>query len=516
MEGRGHRKGVRELGIKAARGAAMYVGGNITGSLAVLALLILLARLLSPSDFGVYSIALAFYTLLSGTYIFGVALRKELPNVRSRQMARDLVASTYAVALLVALIVSAAAMLSGGAIAVYVYRMQGLYLPLLEAAALVPLYALFNLALAALAGFGKTKALTVLYLIYAFAQLSASTAFVVMGYGVVGALAGLAISLAVPALLGLYLVAREAGGFARPTKKTMRYVARFSSPLLVTSMANQGPPNFAILLLGVFATTAVVGSYNAAFRFGNSINVILLSASYVLLPLYSRTVSEKRLSGAAGKIYNDSIYYTLLFLLPLVVYVTPLSQPLMSLLFSSKYALAPLYFALIVIGSTAGMFNTYASNLVLGYGDTRRFMWYQLTAILAQLALLFALVPSFSAIGAIFALFIISQVLINLLYIYALDSQFKVKHRFNEVIRLTLVSALLMALLYGVATLLSSGYLALLVNLLLTVVLFPPLAALFGGIRKRNLAFIEDVAASLKIGKVVGYMARYTSLFVRD
>jgi O-antigen/teichoic acid export membrane protein len=235
----------------------------------------------------------------------------------------------------------------------------------------------------------------------------------------------------------------------------------------------------------------------------------------VLLPAFSRAFSDKELSSKIGKIYNSSIYYTLLFLLPILVYAVSASTPLLYALFSSKYSLAPLFFALIAIGSAIGMLNTYASNLQVSYGDTKLFMYYQFAAVAIQVALLFILTPLFSAIGAILALFVISQIVINVIYIRALYKQFSLKHSFGQVARLAMPAAILMIGLYFVTLALHNSAWALLTNLIATILLFPPMVALFGGIRANDLKFIKEIANSFRIGKPIGYIVRYTELFVR-
>ena len=203
-EGKVEKDAARDLGVKAAKGTLIYTTGNIVGSLAVLLLLAILARLLTPSDFGLYAVAIAFYYIFATHYIFGVVLRKELPNSRSREHASELMSNCYFVALIIAFAVAVVAMLFSNVIAVSVYHNAGLTLPLQLAAILVFFYVLFNVLLATLIAIGKVAEGTIMYLVYSFAQLFASTALVLMGYGVFGAIAGLGISLAIPSLLGVY------------------------------------------------------------------------------------------------------------------------------------------------------------------------------------------------------------------------------------------------------------------------------------------------------------------------
>lgn len=501
--------------MKAAKGTLIYIVGNVLGSLAVLLLLAILSRMFSQSDFGIYAIAIAFFYLLTGFYAFGVVLRKELPQMHdNRERAAELICNTYFVAMLISIVIAAVAMLLSGFLAVNVYHNPAMA-PMLELSALLIIfYSLFNLTLAALIAIDKVKQGTALYLIYALLQLGVATLLVVLGYGVLGAIAGLGIGLIVPSVIGIYWIARHLGGrFVGPRRAVMRHVLEFSVPVSASTIAAQVPPNLAILLLGAFATTVIVGNYNAAFRFGNFVNVILASISFILIPAFARAFSERDLAAKIGRIYNSSIYYTLLFLLPLVIYAVSVAQPLIYLLFGGKWTLAPLFFILIAIGSAIGMLNTYAAALQVSYGDTKKFMYYQLLSVGIEVALLFVLTPYFGAYGVIFALFILSQIIINVIYIRVLYKQFAFKHDLGPVARLIIPSVLLFVPLYLITFFLHQSKWALVANLGLTLLLFPPLLVLFGAVGRKNIEFIKDIAKSFRMGSLANYFIRYTELF---
>lgn len=507
----------RTLGIKAAKGTLIYTIGNIVGSLAILLLLIILARLLDASDFGLYAIAIAFYNLLAGHFVFGTVIRKEIPQEKDdKKRIAELISNGYFISLLVALAVSLVAMLLSNFIAVSIYHNPGISSSLLLASALVFFYALFNLTLAVLIAVDKAKEGTIIYLIYAFVQLFASVALVLAGYGVFGAIAGMGISLIIPSTLGIYWIYKHVKGrFVAPNRKLIGHMLDFSAPVLASNIALFAPPNIAILLLGVYESAIVVGNYNAAYRFGSFVSVILVSISFVLLPAFSKAFSDKNIASKIGRIYNSSVHYTLMLLLPVLIYVVSVAHPLLYLLFTSKYNLAPFYFAVIALGSAIGIISIYASNLQIGYGDTRRFMYYQLLAVAIQIALLFALTPLLGVNGVLLALFVISQILIDIIYVYALYRQFSFKHEFKPLLGLIIPAALLLILLYVMTGYLHNSKWSLITNLAAVVILFPPLAALFGGVEAKNIEFLRDIAKSLKVSFIAKYILDYAQFFIR-
>lgn len=506
----------RELGIRAAKGTLIYTVGNIVGSLAILLLLIILARMLNAEEFSFYAIAIAFYNILAGHFVFGTAIRKKIPEaIGKKERVSDIISNGYAVSMLLSIAVALVAMALSNFIATSIYHNPAITMQLMLASATVVLYALFNLTLATLIAIDKAKEGTIIYLLYAFIQLFAAVALVLLGYGVVGAIAGMAVGLIIPSIIGIFIISGFVDNrFTMPSWRRAKELVDFSAPVLASNVALFVPANLAIMMLGVYATPLIVGNYNAAFRFGSFVSVVLVSISFVLLPAFSKAFSDKDMSSKIGKIYNSSIYYTLLLLLPLLVYAVSVSQPLMYALFSSKYTLAPFYFAVIAIGSAIGIVGTYASNLQVGYGDTRKFMYYQLLAVAIQVVLLFALTPTLGANGVLLALFVISQILIGIIYVHALYRQFSFKHETGRVIRLVVPSAILLVALYLLTLSLHSSALALVTNLIAVVALFPPIAAAFGGIRRENIEFIREIGETLKIQKPLNYILDYAAFFV--
>ena len=507
----------RTLGIKTARSGLTYAIGQVVGSLLVLVMLVMLARLLTASNFGIYAIAIAFYTILSvcGNFGMGTALRKSIPPVMSdKKRISEMISSGYAVALSIALAVAIIGALSSGFIAKSIYHNPSISGLLMFASLLVFLYVLFNLTLAILIALDKVKHGTFVYIAYALAQLLAAATLVILGYGVLGALAGLAIGLAVPALIGIAIIYRSAG-FSKPSRKTIKELTGFSVPIVISNIAIQGPPNLAILLLGVYTTAAIVGNYNAAYRLGNFVSIFFVANSFILLPAFSKAFSDDNLRAKIGKIFNQSIYYTLLFFFPLLIFGVSVSQPLFTALFSGKYAMAPLYFAVIALGTTVTIISNYSGNLIVSYGNTKSFMKYQLAAVLIQVALLGALTPFLKATGILLSLFIVSPFIIDIMYINALKRQFSLKQEYGQMLRLAIPSVVLLALLTFASIAMHQSIWMIPLNLAATILLFPPLAVLTGGIRKENLEFIRDLSGTVRMKKAADVLVRYATLFMR-
>ena len=337
---------VQELGLGAAKQGTIYMMGEIATSLVVLVLLIFLARYLQPTYYGLYSIAIAFAGVLGIAQTFGIgtAYRKMLPEIKKGGKLRlsKILTSGYVIALPVALGIAVLGVLISGIIASSVYNNPALTLALEIAAVSEFVSVIFNLTQGVLVGLGKVVEATIANAAYSVFYLVGSVAFVLLGYGVAGAVAGMLLGLAVGAIFGVIYMLKYIGfGIAKPDKKDVKEIGTFSAPVMASYVAAQGALDLAVLVLGVVTIASVVGNYGAAYKLARFVDLTITATTFILLGTFSSALSRKSLAKKIGSIYNDSIYYTTIFLFPIVAYGIASAQPLIRLLFSSSYAAAP-------------------------------------------------------------------------------------------------------------------------------------------------------------------------------
>jgi O-antigen/teichoic acid export membrane protein len=513
---------VQELGLSTAKMGVIYVGGEIATSVIVLVLLIFLARYLQPAAFGIYTIAIAFNGVLGIASNFGIgtAFRKMIPEIKisDKRKINELLNNGYFIATTLGLIIAVVGILVSNYVAVNVYHNSAITV-ILEIAALAELFTvLFNLTQGALLGLGLVKEATIANTVYSVVYLIGSVALVLLGYGVVGALLGFLAGLILASITGfLYTVKNTGFMMFKPSKTVMKKLTNFSAPVAASYVATQGAQNFSVLLLGVFAAASVVGNYGAAFKTARFVEIIITTITFVLVGTFSAALVKKTTAEKIGEIYNSSLYYTALFLFPLIAYSVATAQPITNILYSSAYSTTPLYFSIIVVGMTLGLIGSFAGTLIISKGDTKRFMKYQVGAVIIQLILLLIFTPTFQALGVLFSLYIITPMLLNFIYMRALEEQFKFKQKFDKLARLTLVSVIIAVLLFLIAAAMQQSEWTLLINAVVLIALFPPLAAVTKGITKSNLEFLKSAGKRLKqLNVVVECLVKYAYIFVKD
>ncbi len=511
---------VEELGVSAAKGGGIFVSSKIITSVITAILLIFLTRFLKPADYGTYTIIIAFSTILGmgGNFGIGTALRKKIPEFRyGSERILEVINNGYFVALILALAITAVGIAASGSIATYIYHNPGMTGPLIVASVTVLLTVLFNVTIAVLVGLNKIKEAAFSNIIYGISQAAIVMLLVILGYGIFGAVLGIAISLAIGSIISIaYLERNIVYKVMKPKIDGIRELTAFSTPLIISNISVVGTTSLAIAFLGIFASASLVGSYGAAFKLGRLVEVLLTSTTFVLLPAFASALKNEHLSKRIEGIFNNSIYYMLLLLLPLVAYLVSIAKPLTDVLFSSAYAGASLYFSIIIIGLTIGTIGSFAGTLIISFGDTKKFMVYQGVTVIAEVVAMLVLIPYIKVFGALIALFVAGPLILDVLYIKALSKQFSITQKWRSLVRITVPAIITFAVMFIISYALHENIVTMAINLAVLVLLYPPLIALSRGINGRNIKFLKMVSKRFgRLESTLNALIRYTELFIK-
>lgn len=506
------------LGVKTARRGSIFVFGKLAGALVSLVLLVYLARVLKPVDYGLYTIVIAYSLVLGmgGNFGMGTAFRKMLPErIRDSEAVKRIIANGMFVSLSVAFAIAVAGIAAAPYISFYTYHSPSLSLPLMIAAASVFLSVLFNATVSALIGMHKAMDSTIANLSYSISQLFLVILLVSLGYGVLGAIAGYAASTAIGSAAALaYLAKRIGARLGRVERAAIGEITRFSMPVVASNVAMTGLMNFAPMLLGVYATASIVGNYGIALKGSRFIDLFVTSITFVLLPAFSTMLASKEMREKAQHAINSSIYYTFFLLLPIIAYMIGSAKPLVFLLFSHSYAYAPVYLSIALAGLAIEVIWGISSTLVIGHGNTRRFMQYQLSIVAIELAALLILTPFYKAYGALAAIFIISPAVATVLYTRLLGKEFGIRIDFSKPARIAAAATLLAIILFAVSFYMKESYFALAVNLAVAALFYPILASILGAVDNKSIRFMTETSKGFgAAGKLPLAYLSYFKLF---
>ncbi len=217
------------LGRRSARTFSVLTLGRIASLIIGIASIVVIARMLGPSQLGVYTLAFAFYSLLwsASNFGFGVYLTKHLAEHSDSRDSRRFSAalnvgylSVGAIGLVLAL---AGVGASGYAAALFHGSVSGPGIFVLAAAAIF-FSMLYGTSDYALIGLGKNSAAIAMEIGENVVLLAASVLLILAGFGAAGAIAGLLISYVVAGIAGtgfvFWVASREMGfRFSLPTQE---------------------------------------------------------------------------------------------------------------------------------------------------------------------------------------------------------------------------------------------------------------------------------------------------------
>ncbi|ELZ11653.1 polysaccharide biosynthesis protein [Halovivax asiaticus JCM 14624] len=165
-------------------------------------------------------------------------------------------------------------------------------------------------------------------------------AFVFLGGGVLGALAGYVLGSVLATAVGLFVlfahVYRSYDRADRPEHGLRRRILEYSIPLTASRSANVIDRRVDIILVGFFLNPAAVGFYTLGKQISEFVEAPAGAVGFALSPVYGE---EKAAGGIdrASRLYESSMRYVLLLYVPAVAGVIVVAEPGIRLVFGDAY-----------------------------------------------------------------------------------------------------------------------------------------------------------------------------------
>ncbi len=514
------------IGIGAARTLSSLLPSKLVGLVISALTVIVIARLLSPTDYGVYTLAFGFALLIGSMGHFGIGTYfnkhfAEEIHKKNREEHRisSILSTGYSMLILLGAIVSiAGVLLSGYAAAIFAHS-QSAYGAFVIASISLFFSMTYGASYSALVGLGRGKYAASSMLSTYSVQFVVSLLLILYGFGVEGAIGGMLAGYFFGFFISIFLVIKAASAYEKisfiiPGREKIRAMLSFSLPIGLTNLLNNGISNFAIEFLGIFTTAAIVGSYGVANKGLSIMAVVYGTIGTVLLPSFSASIAKSSERQNMDRVFNKALIYSLLISVPFVFYVGVFSKPIVYFFLTKKYTIAPQYLLLVSIGVSMYLLGSYASNFLIAGGKVKKVLKYTAVSVAAQLVSLVVLVPAFHAIGAILSLFFIGSIASDLLLLGGMYSIYSIKPHYAKVAKIYASNILLFAVLSPLL-LLPHYYLQLLIGAVLVLVLYPPLEVLFGVLDEKSIEEMSSMSNKIPgIKKLADYIYAYANIFI--
>ena len=365
---------LEEIAKSSVRGGFYLLVGNIT-SLILLALAsILVARLLGPENYGIYSISLVIPSLALVLIEFGVrsAVTRYTAKLRSEgrtELAVGLAKLGILFEVLVGVIATIIVVLLADRLMIVLNR-TGIENYIRIASLLIVGQALVMTAQGVFLGFDRTEYNALTLIVRALSKLILAPVLII-GMGIVGALLAHILSYTLAGVVACMVLWHSVlGSSGRASIKELKTMINYGFPLYLSVMVGSLMNSYNSIVLTWFVTNAEIGNFRVATNFLSLVSVIAMPIAMALFPAFSKLNSEDR--EELRDLFNYSVKYTAMLIVPASVLVAVLSKELIYLVYGSRYFLSPSYlsvYAIYYLLSCIGLFVL--RSFFNGVGDTR-------------------------------------------------------------------------------------------------------------------------------------------------
>ncbi|MEM3041219.1 MAG: oligosaccharide flippase family protein, partial [Nitrososphaerota archaeon] len=395
-----------------ARASAALSLGMIVSNVILAVGTFLVAGFLSASEYGLYSIVLGVLAFFNFFQDLGMnsAIVKYTAQYRAEgreeEIKKILATGFLFDALLGAGLSLTAFALSGLLAEVFGHRLE--IKGLIEIASITIFSSsIMNASQSVFVGFEKTEFSSLTMILHAVLKSFVAPALVLLGYTIFGAVLGVIVASIAAAIFGitvfifLFYKRLEANlkNFKREFKDSLAFMLRYGFPISISTILTGVLTQFYNFLVYAYCDNISIANYQMATNFTILIAFLTQPIAITLFPAFSKLDAERD-GESLRKVFQMSVKYGSLLVLPASVAIMVLSAPLVSTLFQDKFISAPFYLSLLAIQSLyAGIGNLSINNLIMGQGKTKVVLKLTLLTFSTGISLSLVLIPVFKVLG---------------------------------------------------------------------------------------------------------------------
>jgi O-antigen/teichoic acid export membrane protein len=335
------------------RSSFFLISGTAISTIILAISSIIIARLLGPDLYGLYTLALVAPQLLLLFIDLGIdqGILKFTASLRAKGEINHSI-SIIRHGLLIKVLTGTLMFIINYALAdhfaSFLFQRPELTFYIKIASTSILFQVLFTTASSAFIGLDKTEYTALTTNINAIAKTIIQITLVLIGFSIAGAIMGhvigyLAAAIISIAVLLLILHQKQNHTSNEKISDNFRTLIRYGMPLYISVLLTGFIPIFQSVILAIFATDADIGNYKAATNFAVLITVVTVPISTALLPAFSKLESStKEKIKTFFKLANK---YTALLIVPITTAIIIFSKEIVQIIYGSTYESAPIFLA---------------------------------------------------------------------------------------------------------------------------------------------------------------------------
>jgi O-antigen/teichoic acid export membrane protein len=412
-----------EIAQRSTRGSfALFLGNFLTTLISAVGVIVI-ARLLGPEGYGIYTLAILFPSIVQGFVGFGVytgvTRYAAFYNARGEaDVAKRMTINGILFLLAFGFVLSIGTYFGAETSSNLVFHRPELVALTQIASALVFAQAVMQAAVSALLGWGSMPSVSATNVTQSILRLLTATALVLAGLGALGAVVGHLASIFVAGSVGILLL------FRSMTSKSTNSIAfflsdigimiRYSFPFFVGAVGIALSNQYVYILLASIGTNASVGWFQSAVNVTSAITVTASAITQALFPAFAHLDGANADTGLA---FRYSVKYMGLVTSPTIFFLAGAASPLTLFLYGSTFSPTAFYLVILSFSNLPTVLgHVLLSQYFNGIGKTRFSLVFSLANALSLtiLAPLLAFSFGLGIPGLVYAMLISNTIAIAL------------------------------------------------------------------------------------------------------
>lgn len=213
-----------------------------------------------------------------------------------------------------------------------------------------------------------------------------------------------ALGTCIGAITGIYPIRKEFAGIIKNfSLELAKYLIHVMTPVALILLIGAFTTNIDIIMLGWWHTSTDVGYYSIGQKIVQVLYTIAGIIASAIFPTLSKSVSTKNKAFTAS-LFKKIILFSIALSLPLTVGGIILGKPIIYFLFSEIYASSVLPFQILIINLIFVFMQYHFGNLMLAYNKQKEVVPIAVITTISNIVLSILLIPSYGIIGAAIAI----------------------------------------------------------------------------------------------------------------
>lgn len=500
-----------------AKGSFHLLWGLVVSTVISAVGTIFIARLLGSDQYGLYTVVLTVPALISIFRDWGVnyAMIRFTAQYRAEgriDEIRSIFLSGIIFEIAMGLMLSIFSLIFADFLATTVFN-RPVIAPLIPLASFVVFASgLIAAGTAVFTGFERMELNSIMLVTQSIFKTVLIITFVLLGLGVPGATIGFTAGTFIAGIIGVLLIWVIYRHLPKPATHRLeikaylttmlQYCLPLSFALIITALL----PQFYAFLLPIHYVTdnIIIGNYGVAMNFVVLITFFAMPITTMMFPAFSKLNAEKD-KEPLKNIFQFSVKYASLLVVPVTAIVMSLSRPAVETLFGSTYDSAPLFLSLFAIQYLYTAFgNLSLSGLLNGQGQTSFILKMAIVTGIIGFPLGYILIMNFGVLGLITSTLVnpISGIIMGLLFI---RKQYSVTVDWKSSAKILISSAITAILTYFIVTSLAlPSWIRLIIGVIIFLPTFAILILLTKTLNIADLNNLRQMTSGLgPVGKII-------------